>query len=129
MILPESLTIQGYPVLGVPLGAALDIERLRASEDVVMLDGRTRRYQADQPGGWVVTLTPPDTSLIPLACKQAVEAALWAGQPVTIRETLSDPTQERVWTGLLIEKPTLAEAPGTGRLYYTYTLKIRQEEP
>lgn len=129
-ILPESLTIQGIPLdpVSIPPGSSLTLERLWATEDVTFLDGTSRTYQAEKPGGWLVTLAPPDSYVAPLAVKQAVEAAYASRQPVTLTETLSDPTQERTWSGLLTERPTFTEVPGTGRLLYTYALKLKQEE-
>lgn len=131
MILDEALTIQGISLdpETIPPGASLTLDPIWAEEEVVMLDGTTRRFQADRCGGWRIELTPGDTYTVPLAVKRAVEAAHAARQPVTIRETLSDPEAERVWTGVLTERPVFTEVPGTGRLLYTYSLKLFQEEP
>lgn len=130
-VLQESLTIQGIALgeYGLPPGSSLTAERLWATEEVTLLDGRMRTYQGEKPGGWLVTLAPGEAHVVPLVVKQAVEAAYAARQPVTLTETLSDPTQERTWSGRLTERPTFTEVPGTGRTLYTYALKLKQEEP
>lgn len=130
MILDEALSIQGIPLdpETIPPGTSLTLDPIWAEEEVVLLNGATRRYQGDQRGGWRIELAPPDTYAVPLAIKKAVEAAYAARQPVTIRETLSDPEAERVWTGVPTERPVFTEVPGTGRTLYTYSIKLFQEE-
>ena len=127
----ETLSIQGLSLedgLGsVPDGASLSIERLWAEETVTLLSGRMVTLRAESPGGFLVSLAPSDDYACSLEVKRAVEAAYWAGGPVTLTETLSDPGAVRSWSGLLAEKPTFREVPGSERAAYHYAIKIRQE--
>ena len=129
----EYLAIQGLSLrdgLGsVPPGEAIDIERLWATEEVTLLSGKRREYAAESPAGFLVTVAPDEGIAFSLDIKRAVEAAYWARQPITIEETLSDPGTLRTWTGLLAEKPTFREVPGSERQFYRFALKIFQEEP
>lgn len=127
----EKLVINGNDLMAlspgsVPEGRMLKVEHIWASESVIHLSGKQKTYRAAQAGGVKVTVNPGDTFVIPLSVKQVLESAYATFGEITLIETLSEPSEERVWRGYLSELE-ISEKAGSTRELYNYSFTLIQE--
>ena len=131
MPLLEKLVINGIDlrqdgVGSVPGGASCAVSPVWVSEVVTLLDGRQATFRAAQRGAVEVSVDGGEAFVISSAVKQQLEQALMTFSTVSLIETLSEPSEERHWSGFLTEF-TPRELEGSDRELFLFKFKLRQE--